>query len=85
MAADSTATLADGTVEGQKKAVAGLGTVGTQDWLLTVTSGLKTVCTALATIEIDAVNDQSVLEWHGNLGGGTSGLWRIIEGTATEA
>jgi hypothetical protein len=85
LATDSTATLADGLVEGQKKAFAGLGTLTTQDWLLTVTSGLKTVGTALATIEIDAVTDQAVLEWHGNLGGGTSGLWRIIEGTATEA
>lgn len=85
LASDSTSTLADGLVEGQKKAVCGLGTLGGQDWLLTVTSGLKTVGTALANIEIDAAGEHSVLEWHGNLGGGTAGLWRVIEGTATEA
>ena len=85
MAADSTATLADGTVEGQLKAFAGLGTLTSQDWLLTVTSGLKLAGSALATLEFDAATDVAVLQWFGNMGLSTSGLWRNLVGTATEA
>ena len=85
MAGDSTATLADGIVEGQKKAVAGLGTLTTKDWLLTVTSGIVMAGTSLTSLAIDAANEQAVLEWHGSLGGGTGGLWRVIETSATEA
>lgn len=85
---DSTATLADGIEEGQLKAFAGLGTLTTNDWLITVTSGLKVGGGALATIEIDAATDQAVLVWYGNLGLSTSGQWRIIEvyiGSTVEA
>ncbi|MCJ7828236.1 MAG: hypothetical protein MUP81_00650, partial [Dehalococcoidia bacterium] len=85
---DSTATLADGIEEGQLKAFAGLGTLTTNDWIITVTSGLKVGGTALATIEIDAATDQAVLVWYGNLGLSTSGQWRIIEvyiGSTVEA
>lgn len=87
LATDSTATLADGLVEGQLKAFQGLGTLTTQDWLLTVTSGLRRDgSTALASLEIDAAGDYGVLQWHGKLGGGTSGLWGMISTAgATEA
>lgn len=78
MAADSTATLADGTFEGQKKAFLCLGTLTTQDYLITVTSGLNAAGTALSTIELDAAGEFGVLYWHGNLGPGTAGLWRLI-------
>lgn len=79
LATDSTATLADGLVEGQLKAFQGLGTLTTQDWLLTVTSGLqRDGSSALATLEIDAAGDYGVLQWHGKLGGGTTGLWGMI-------
>lgn len=85
MAADSTAVLADGIVEGQLKGFAGLGALGTQDWLLTVTSGLKLAGTALATLEFDAATDVAVLQWFGNMGLSASGLWRHLVGTAAEA
>jgi hypothetical protein len=79
MAADSTATLADGIVEGQLKAFACLGALGTQDWIITVTSGLKRVGTGtLASLEFDAANDFAVLQWFGNFGPGTTGLWSCI-------
>ena len=85
MATDSTATLADGIIEGQMKAFACLGALGTQDYLITVTSGLKAAGTALATIELDAAGEHATLVWHGNYGPGTAGLWRILEMTGTEA
>ncbi len=77
MAADSTATLADGIAEGQKKAFACMGALTTEDWLLTVTSGLRVDgSTGLGSLEFDAANDFSVLLWHGNLGPGTTGVWK---------
>jgi len=73
---DSTATLADGLVEGQLKAFALLGTLTTQDWLLTVTSGIQLNGTsALASLELDAAGDYAVMEWHGKLGPTTTGVW----------
>ena len=73
---DSTATLADGLVEGQLKAFALLGALGTQDWLLTVTSGIQLNGTsALASLELDAAGDYAVMEWHGKLGPTTTGVW----------
>ena len=83
MATDSTATLADGIVEGQLKAFAGLGTLTTQDWIITVTSGLTMAGGALASLEIDSVADQAVVVWHGNLGSCTSGQWRTIQAAAS--
>jgi len=79
MAADSTATLADGTINGMKKGVAGLGALTTQDWLLTVTSGIQhDGSTALASIEIDAAAEEAVVEWHGNFGPNTGGAWQLL-------
>uniref|UniRef100_A0A6M3K3I9 Uncharacterized protein n=1 Tax=viral metagenome TaxID=1070528 RepID=A0A6M3K3I9_9ZZZZ len=85
MATDSTATLADGIIEGQKKAFCCMGTLTTQDYLITVTSGLKAAGTALATLELDAAGEFGVLVWHGNLGGQTAGLWRVLTFNGTEA
>lgn len=85
MASDSTSTLADGIVEGQMKAVACLGALTTQDWLLTVTSGLKAAGTALTSIELDAAGEHATLVWYGNYGPGTTGLWRVLEFDGTEA
>jgi hypothetical protein len=79
MAADSTATLADGLLQGQRKAFAALGALTTQDWLLTVTSGLQIDgSTAIATLEFDAANDVAVLEWNGGLGNSNAGVWQEI-------
>jgi hypothetical protein len=79
MAADSTATLADGIEEGQLKAFQTLGALTTEDWLLTVTSGLqRDGSSALASLEFDAANEFAVLQWFGNLGPGTTGLWNVL-------
>lgn len=89
MAGDSTATLADNTAEGSKdsdrKAFYALGTNVTSSYLVTVTSGLKVTGGALANIDFLTLGEYSVLQWNGNYGTGTAGLWRIISGTATEA
>lgn len=78
MAADSTFTLADGTQPGLRKCFMGLGTLTTKDYVITVTSGLQgDVKTALASLAIDAANEYAVLEWQGNQGGGTAGVWTI--------
>lgn len=79
MAADSTFTLADGDVEGLKKAFVCLGTLTTKDYKVTVTSGLQgDVSTGLASFTMDAANEQCVLQWHGNCGIGSGGTWVII-------
>ena len=86
MAADSTATLADGIADGQRKALAGLGTLTTKDWKITVTSGLqRDGSSSLASLIINAASEYAVLEWFGNLGPGTEGLWgNISTAGATE-
>jgi len=77
MAADSTFTLADGTINGMQKRFVCLGALTTQDYLVTVTSGLQgDVSTALASLEFDAAGDQATLEWNGS-GGASTGSWVI--------
>ena len=79
MAADSTATLADGARNGMKKAFAGLGTLTTKDWIITVTSGLQhDGSTGLASVAIDAAAEEAVVEWHGNFGSNTGGVWQLL-------
>jgi hypothetical protein len=86
MAADSTSTLADGIIEGQKKAIAGLGTLTTKDWVLTVTSGLqKDGSTALASFAIDAAEEEAVLQWHGNVGDSPDGQWTELQSAGATA
>lgn len=75
MAADSTATLADGTRENLMKGIFGLGTLTTKDWIITVTSGMKADMTALASLAFDAAAEVAVLKWNGSIGGGGAGLW----------
>jgi len=83
---DSTDTLADGTREGLKKAFCGLGTVTTNDHLVTVTSGLQSDgSTALASAAIDAANEFISLEWTGSFGANTGGLWIEKASTATKS
>ena len=90
MAGDSTATLADpvsigGDGDGARKAFYALATNVTSSYLVTVTSGLKTVRTALANIDFLTVGEWAELQWVGNFGPGTAGLWCMVAGTATEA
>lgn len=64
--ADSTATLADGTFIGQRVRFVCTGTLTTNDYQLTVTTGKQLDgSTALAGLEFDAAADQSDLEWLG--------------------
>jgi hypothetical protein len=81
----STSVLADGVSDGMAKAFAGLGTLTNAGYAITVTSGLVKAGTALSTITVDAAAENIFLEWHGNFGPGTTGAWRSITGTATEA
>ena len=90
VATTSTAVLADpkdigGDGDGARKVIQALGTNTTHGILVTVTSGLKVAGSALANIDALAAGEYSMLQWNGNYGNGTSGLWRAISGTATEA
>jgi len=68
LAADATFTLADGTLCGQKKAFKCAAAMTTKDIIVTVTSGVKGVgdadpTGALATITMDADNEEVTLVW----------------------
>lgn len=85
----STSVLADGIIEGQRKAFAGLGALSGNGYDIEVTSGkqqkvLDEVTTgqsvqggplALAGIIIDAAAEFATLDWTGNFGSGTTGVW----------
>lgn len=80
----TTNTLADaltnGATEGRKKAFYSLGAVGTSEYLATVTSGVKfDGTTAITTITFNAAAEHAILEWHGNFGPGTTGVWTLVE------
>lgn len=71
LADDATATLADGTTIGERKVILGTGTLTTNDYVLTVTNGIKgfyhaTSSTTLASVSIDEADELAVLEWTGN-------------------
>ena len=78
IAADSTDVLDDYTSEGLKKAIAGLGTLGTSDFVITVTSGVVAANTALASITINAAGEFVTTEWRGGYGGATTGHHREL-------
>lgn len=70
LAANATVTLADGASIGDRKAFLGAGTLTTNDYVVTVTSGKQgffhaTSSTALATVSIDSADELAVLEWTG--------------------
>jgi len=75
LAANATSTLADSTIPGQKKMFKCAATMTTSDIVVTVTSGLKGLGDAdptgtLATITMDADNEEIDLAWFGNDAGG---------------
>jgi hypothetical protein len=75
VATDSTATLADGTYNNQLVGFECMGTLTTQDYLLTITTGEQLDgATDLATLEYDAADEKSVLEW-------LVGKWRLKANT----
>jgi hypothetical protein len=79
-------TLADpitigGGGEGTKKAFATLGNTVTSDYIITVTSGIvdSDTTTTMATIVMqNATACEVVLEWHGNFGPNTGGVWHDL-------
>jgi len=77
MAADSTFTLADGTRENLEKAFGCLGALTTKAYVITITSGLKMDgSTAAATLSLDAAGEFAKLQWNGNFGHLTAGVWQ---------
>lgn len=77
IATDSTDTLADGTFQGMRKAIKLVGTLTTQDYLVTVTNGEQLDgATDLASLEFDGAGDFSVLEW-------LASKWRLIQNVGT--
>jgi len=82
ISADATFTLADGTLSGQRKAFSVITTaVTTNNFVVTVTSGIQGIAnavptTALATITMNALAEETVLEWAGVAS--AAGLWRVV-------
>lgn len=81
--ADITATVADGTIPGQRKGFSCTATFTTHDVLVTFTSATQGVLnadptTTLATFEMDADEEEIVVEWQGL--GAAGGLWVAIGG-----
>lgn len=64
IAGNSTFVLADAVIEGLKKAWNVLGTLGTSDYVVTVTSGLLMTGAALSTLSFDAAAEGAMLEWY---------------------
>lgn len=60
---NATSTLADGTRNQELKGFKTLGTVGTQDYVVTVTSGLQLDGSALATVSLDTAGESAALQW----------------------
>lgn len=82
IASDATFTLADGTLSGLKKAFSVITTaVTTNNFVVTVTSGIQGIAnadptTALASITMNALAEETVLQWDGVASAG--GLWRVV-------
>jgi len=74
----STDTLDDYVTEGLKKAMVGLGTLTTTEFVITVTSGVEADNTGLASISINAAAEFITTEWRGSYGGGTTGHHREL-------
>lgn len=72
----STFTLADGTVNGLRKAFVGMGTLTTAGFEVTVTSGVLDDGAALSTATFDAADEFIVLEWSGSFADNGSGVWK---------
>jgi hypothetical protein len=76
-ASDCTFTLANGTYIGQMKRFVLTGALTTNDVLITVTSGEQLDgSTDLASLELDATGDDSLLMWTGT-------KWRLIGNAGT--
>ena len=76
--ADSSATLAAGMVNGQRKLFGCLGTSGSQDWVLTITSGIdNTDGGNCASITFDTAADFLLMEWNGMFTG-SAGQWQSV-------
>ena len=79
MAAASTATLADGTANGMRKAYAGLGTLTTSGYAVSASGAIDDDGGSAATITLDAAGEYIVLEFNGLFyPGATAGVWHVI-------
>jgi len=80
LAANITFTLADSTIPGLRKMFKSMAALATSDVVITVTSGKQGLgnadpTAALATITIDADDEECCLEWYGNE---ANGHWYCI-------
>jgi hypothetical protein len=79
MAADSTATLADGVRNGLRKSYCGLGTLTTKSYVVTASGAIDDDGGAAGTITINAAGEYITLEFNGAFyPGQTSGVWHVI-------
>ncbi len=77
IATDSTDTLANGTYQGQMKAIILIGALTTQDYVVTVTAGEQLDGTTdLGSMEFDGALDESVLQFLGS-------KWRLVQNAGT--
>ncbi|MBE3088313.1 MAG: hypothetical protein IMZ61_13890 [Planctomycetes bacterium] len=76
MATASTATLADGMLNGMLKAYVGLGTLTTAGYVVTISGGLDTDGGACGTLTLDAAEEFIVFEFNGLFApSATGGVW----------
>jgi len=76
--ADSSATLAAGLRNGQRKLFGCLGTSGGQDWVLTIADGIDHVDGGnCASITFDTAADFLLMEWNGMFTG-SAGQWQSV-------
>jgi hypothetical protein len=77
MAADSTDTLADGTVQGEQKMFRCYGAITTSEHVVTVTTGKQLdSATALQTFDVEAAGEFVFVEWTGT-------FWMLISYTGS--
>jgi hypothetical protein len=85
LAADDESDVADGTMDGQRKAFYMLATLVTSEMLWDVTSGYTLSGTAaagttLSTIEMNTAGEWAVMRWH-QFGPASTGAW-VMEGVS---
>ena len=79
MAGASTATLADGTANGIRKAFAALGTLTTSGYAITASGAIDDDGGAAGTITLNTAADYIVLEFNGIFyPSSTAGVWHVI-------
>jgi hypothetical protein len=86
-AADSTGTLADAGVNGQRKLIGQLAALVTNNYELTLTSCVApngAAMDAVSTVTFDGAGDFALFEWHGTFNGVTTGQW-VLQNALADA